>query len=145
MSIWDDLDKEAAKDDRVGTHDFIIDKVTEGYWPSGDPFIELEGRLTTHENLNLRSRFSPEPSEDQAAEIIASKDRRAIRSANYAHIQAVMLQEQYGKSLAELSAGDTLRVKVDYEDKDKKYVKIAAILPKTASLSSNGNSSDVPF
>jgi hypothetical protein len=145
MSIWDDLDKEAAKDARIGVHDFVIDKISAGNWPSGDPFIELEGRLTTHENLNLRSRFSPEPSEEQAAEIIASKDGRAIRRANAAHVQGVMLREQYGKGLNELGAGDSLRVKVDYEDKDKKYVKIAAILPKTAELSSNGHSSDIPF
>ena len=145
MSIWDDLDKEAAKDARIGNHEFMIDKVTEGFWPSGDPFVELEGRLTTHENLNLRSRFSPEPSEEKAAEILAGKDRRAIRSANFAHIQGVLLKEQYGKALEELTAGDSIRVKVDYEDKDKKYVKIAAILPKTAELSSNGNSSDIPF
>ena len=145
MSIWDDLDKEAAKDDRIGVHDFIIDKKTEGEWPSGDPFVELDGRLTTHENLNLRSRFSPEPNEQEAAEIIASKDRRAIRRANFAHVQAVMMRESYGKTLNDINAGDTIRVKVDYEDKDKRYVKIASIVPKSTPLSSNGNSSDVPF
>lgn len=145
MSIWDDLDKEAAKDARIGNHEFVIDRTSEGTWPSGDPFVELEGRLTTHENLNLRSRFTPEPSEEQAQAVIDSKDSRAIRRANHAHIQAVLLQEQYGKTLGELSPGDSLRVKVDYEDKDKKYVKIVAILPKTAALSSNGNDSNVPF
>jgi len=36
MSIWDDLDKEASVDDRIGNQDFLVDKVTEGTWPSGD-------------------------------------------------------------------------------------------------------------
>ena len=145
MSIWDDLDKKASEDNRVGTHDFTVDKVTTGEWPSGDPFVELEGRLVTHENLNLRSRFIPEPSEERATAVLAGNDRRAIRGVNFAHIQAVMMRENYGKTVESIQPGDTFRVKVVYEDKDKKYVKIDSFLPKTATLSSNGNASDIPF
>lgn len=145
MSIWDDLDKKASEDNRVGNHDFTVDKITTGDWPSGDPFVELEGRLVTHENLNLRSRFSPEPSEERAAAVLASGDRRAIKSVNFAHIQAAMMRESYGKTVESIQPGDTFRVKVVYEDKAKKYVKIDSFLPKTAALSGNGSTSDVPF
>ena len=64
MSIWDDLDKEASVDDRIGNHQFTVDKVSSGMWPSGDAYYELDGRLTTANNFNLRQRFSPAPSEE---------------------------------------------------------------------------------
>lgn len=145
-NIWDDLDKKASEDNRVGNHDFMIDKVTAGFWPSGDPYIELDGRLVTVDNMNIRSRFTPEPSEDKAAEILKSGDRKVIRAISLAHQNAVVLRDQYGKpSLEDLQAGDTLRVKTDYEGKDKKFVKIIRILPKTESLTGNGTTADVPF
>lgn len=41
MSIWDDLDKEASVDNRLGNHDFIVDKITDGEWEPGRSYREL--------------------------------------------------------------------------------------------------------
>lgn len=146
MSIWDDLDKEASVDDRIGNHDFTVDKVNAGFWPSGDPYVELDGRLITASNFNLKQRFSPAPSEE---DVIANKgnwDRNMKKAMVLAHQNAVVLENEYGTSLEQIKAGDTFRVKTDYQTKDgKKYIRLISFLPKAAALSGNGTPSNVPF
>lgn len=149
MSIWDDLDKQASEDVRIGNHDFVVDKITEGEWEPGRAYRELDGRLITGDNMNIRQRFNVTPDEAVVAAQISGWDQRTKRSVNLSHQNDETLKKEYGVTLAEIKEGDTFRVKTDYEtdkkDKEKKYVKIIKFLPKTASLSSNGNTSDVPF
>lgn len=147
MSIWDDLDKEASVDDRIGNHEFTIDKVTTGNWPSGDEYVELDGRLTTANNFNLRQRFSPAPTEEEVTANKANWDRNMKKAMVLAHQNAEVLEKEYQTSLDKIKAGDTFRVKTDYQTKDgKKYIRLISFLPKTAGLSGNGSSTDkIPF
>lgn len=146
MSIWDDLDKEASVDDRLGTHDFVVDKVNVGFWPSGDPYVELDGRLTTASNFNLRQRFSPAPSEEDVIANKANWDRNMKKAMVLAHQNAEVLEKEYATSLEQIKAGDSFRVKTDYQTKDgKKYIRLVNFLPKSAALSGNGTPSNVPF
>jgi hypothetical protein len=146
MSIWDDLDKEASVDDRLGNHDFAVDKVTSGQWPSGDVYYELDGRLTTAGNFNLRQRFSPAPTEEEVVANKANWDRNMKKAMVLAHQNAEVLDKEYGTTLQQIKAGDTFRVKTDYQTKDgKKYIRLISFLPKTAALNGNDSTSDVPF
>lgn len=146
MSIWDDLDKEASVDDRLGTHDFTVDKVNVGFWPSGDSYVELDGRLTTASNFNLRQRFSPAPSEEDVIANKANWDRNMKKAMVLAHQNAEVLEKEYATSLEQIKAGDSFRVKTDYQTKDgKKYIRLINFLPKSAALSGNGTASNVPF
>lgn len=144
MSIWDDLDKEASVDDRIGNHQFTVDKVSSGMWPSGDPYVELDGRLTTANNFNLRQRFSPAPSEE---DVIANKDswdRNMKKAMVLAHQNAEVLEKEYSTKLEEIKAGDSFNVRTDYQTKDgKKYIRLISFLPKGAAT--NGTKSNVPF
>lgn len=149
MSIWDDLDKQVSTDDRLGNHDFIIDAVSRGQWPSGDEYIELDGRLTTANNFNLKQRLSPGLSDEELQQRLPNMDRAAKQSALLAHRNDEVLQKEYGTTLAQIKAGDTFRVKTDKQtnknDKDKYFVRLVSFLPKTAALSGNGDMSSVPF
>lgn len=146
MSIWDDLDKEASVDDRIGNHEFTVDKVGTGFWPSGDPYVELDGRLTTANNFNLRQRFSPAPSEEEVLANKANWDRNMKKAMVLAHQNAEVLEREYDTKLEIIKPGDSFRVKTDYQTKDgKKYIRLISFLPKSAPLSSNGNTSNVPF
>ncbi len=146
MSIWDDLDKEASVDDRIGNHDFIVDRVDVGTWPSGDVYYELDGRLATASNFNLRQRFSPAPTEEEVVANKANWDRNMKKAKVLAHQNAEVLAGEYNTSLEKIKAGDSFRVKTDYQTKDgKKYIRLISFLPKTAALSGNGATSDAPF
>lgn len=146
MSIWDDLDKEASVDDRIGNHDFIVDKVVTGTWPSGDVYYELDGRLTTAHNFNLRQRISPGPTEEEVVANKASWDRNMKQAKLIAHQNDEVLAKEYGTSLDQIQPGTTLRVQTDYQTKDgKKYIRLIRFLPKGAALSGNGVKSDTPF
>jgi hypothetical protein len=147
MSIWDDLDKEASVDNRIGNHDFLVDSITEGYWPDGQEYYEIEGRLTTANNFNLKQRMSPPPTEEEVTANKASWDQSRKRGALLAHNNDTVLREHYGTTLAEITPGSTFRVKTDYQTKDgKKYIRLINFLPKDAALNNNGsNSGDVPF
>lgn len=149
MSIWDDLDKEASVDNRIGTHDFTVDKINEGEWEPGRAYRELDGRLVTADGFNLRQRFNVTPPEEVVEREKANWDQRTKKSVNYSHQLDVVLEKEYGVSLTGIKEGDTLRVLTDYEtdknNKEKKYVKIVKFLSPTAPLSSNGNDDGVPF
>lgn len=147
MSIWDDLDKEASVDDRIGNHQFTVDKVVTGTWPSGDVCYELDGRLTTANNFNLRQRFSPAPSEEDVLANKASWDRNMKKAMVLAHQNAEVLEKEYGTSIDQVKAGDSFNVRTDYQTKDgKKYIRLVSFLPKNAALSSNGAAAgNAPF
>jgi hypothetical protein len=147
MSIWDDLDKEASVDDRIGNHQFTVDKVTTGTWPSGDVYYEIDGRLTTANNFNLRQRFSPAPSEEDVVANKASWDQATKKAMLLAHQNAEVLEKEYGTSIEQIKAGDSFNVKTDYQtdkkDKTKKYIRLLSFLPKGAAT--NGTKSSIPF
>jgi hypothetical protein len=147
MSIWDELDKEASVDDRLGNHDFVVDKVTTGSWPSGDVYYELDGRLTTANNFNLRQRFSPEPSEEDVIANKANWDRNMKKAMVLAHQNAEVLDKEYGTKLELIKAGDSFRVKTDYQTKDgKKYIRLISFLPKGAALGASATTAgNAPF
>lgn len=147
MSIWDDLDKEASVDNRIGNHDFVVDRNTPGQWPDGQKYYELEGRLTTANNFNLKQRLSPAPTEDEVVANKSTWDQARKRGAVLAHANETVLTKEYGTTLSEIKPGDTFRVKTDYQTKDgKKYIRLINFLPKDAKLSVNGsNPGDIPF
>lgn len=149
MSIWDELDKEMSVDHRIGSHVYVIDSVSTGQWPSGDSYIELDGRLTTADNFNLRQRFSPSLTDEQLQQRIKDMDRAAKQSALLAHRNAEVLEKEYGTSLENIKAGDTFRVKTDKKtdknNREKYYIQLISFLPKTAALSGNGKIDDIPF
>jgi len=139
MSIWDDLDKEASVDDRIGNHQFTVDKVITGTWPSGDVYYELDGRLTTANNFNLRQRFSPAPSEEDVVANKSNWDRNMKKAMVLAHQNAEVLEKEYGTSIDQIKSGDSFNVKTDYQTKDgKKYIRLVSFLPKNSALNSNG-------
>lgn len=149
MSIWDDLDKEMSVDDRLGNHDFVVDSVNTGQWPSGDEYIELAGRLTTANNFDIKQRFSPALSDEELQQRLPNLDRAAKQSALLAHRNDEVLTKEYGTTLDKIKAGDTFRVKTDKQtdknDRTKYFVRLVSFLPKTAALSGNGTQSKVPF
>lgn len=147
MSIWDDLDKEASVDNRIGNHDFLVDSVSEGSWPDGQTYYEIEGRLVTANNFTLKQRLSPPPTEEEVVANKASWDQNRKRGAMLAHNNDTVLREHYQTSLADITPGSTFRVKTDYQTKDgKKYIRLINFLPKTAALSGNGDTdNDIPF
>lgn len=149
MSIWDDLDKQASTDDRIGNHDFVVDAINDGEWEPGRKYRELDGRLTTANNFNVKQRFNVTPDEDVVAANMKTWPRNIVQSVNLSHQNDLVLEKEYGTSLDKVKPGDTFRVKTDYQtdknDRTKKYIRIVNFLPKTASLSGNGSTSDVPF
>lgn len=149
MSIWDDLDKEMGVDNRLGNHDFVVDSVSTGNWPSGDAYIEIGGRLTTADNFDIKKRFSPALSDEELQTRLPNLDRAAKQSALLAHRNDETLQKEYGTTLAQVKQGDVFRVKTDKRtnknDKSKYYIEIINFLPKTAALSENSSTVDAPF
>lgn len=149
MSIWDELDKEMSVDNRIGNHDFVVDSVNRGQWPSGDEYIELDGRLTTADNFNIKQRFSPTLSEEELAARLPNMDRSAKQGALLAHKNAEVLEKEYNTRLETIKGGDVFRVKTDKQtnknDSSKYFIRLVNFLPKTAGLSGNGSTSNVPF
>lgn len=149
MSIWDDLDKKASEDNRIGNHDFIVDAITDGEWEPGRKYRELDGRLVTADNFNVRQRFNVTPPEEEVAANMKTWPRNIVQSVNLSHQNDLVLEKEYGTTLESIKQGDTFRVKTDYQtdknDKTKKYIRIVNFLPKTAALSGNGTKSDIPF
>ena len=123
MSIWDDLDKEMSVDNRLGNHDFVVDSVTTGQWPSGDEYIELAGRLTTADNFDIKQRFSPALSDEELAQRLPNMDRATKQSALLAHQNDEVLVKEYGVRLADIKQGDTFRVKTDKQTDKKRWAR----------------------
>ena len=146
MSIWDELDKDVSTDNRLGNHDFVVDAVSDGEWEPGRGYRELDGRLVTADNFNVKQRFNKTPPDEVVAAEMKNWDRKTKQSVNLSHQNDVVLEKEYGVKLEQVKPGDTFRVRTDYQTKDgKKYIRIVNFLPKTAALSGNGNASNVPF
>jgi hypothetical protein len=76
---WDAIDafvKAADKDDRIGEHDATVLNVSDGEWPSGDKFTELELRLDSTKNMaKIRVALGQPMSKDELAKVSADNMR----------------------------------------------------------------------
>lgn len=146
-SAYDDFLTDAAKDDRVGPHELLVNEVLEGVWEaSGDEYREIKGVLVTAGNADINFRLSPLPDPAELAERKPFMDRgkkQAIARSITMHKQ---LGQHYGKTHEEIQAGDRLKVEV-VKNKDG-FVRIVSFLSKDHAVGVNGASaasSSVPF
>jgi len=117
-AAYAELASEAAKDDRVGDHTFLVTERREEQWPSGDPRIKVLGVLTT-----ARSAKAPEVVKEMMGTWEPNK-KRAI-SATISLYAA--MQKHYGKTPETLDVGDEINVKTA-KNKDG-FIRVVAILP----------------
>lgn len=140
-AAYRELESEAAKDDRIGDHRFMVTKVTHDTWASGDPRTKVVGNLLTAHNAKADFTLSPPP----APEVVkAEKDswdsakKKAIASSVAMHRALAA----YGVTRENIAEGTELNVKTA-KNKDG-FIRVVAILPKDGKVSAK-SSSDVPF
>lgn len=133
-SAYDELIKDADKDNRVGDHLWMVTKSVHDTWPSGDPRIKVTGVLTTAGNAKADLTISPPPPPDV---VKAQKDtwdqgkKRAIAATVTMYRQ---LAEHYQTVPEKLSEGDVFAVKttktrVDADGKGG-FIRVVAFLAK---------------
>ena len=130
---YDEFLKEADRDNRVGDHDFLVQEVLPGVWPSGDPRCDVNGTLITANSAKVRFSWSPPPPPEtlkaEAATLEMGKKKAIAGSIRIAK----SLQEYYGKHVEDLAVGDVIRVKTVktkvQNDGSGGFIRIVAILP----------------
>lgn len=137
-SAYDDLLKDAEKDDRVGEKNALVSAVVRDTWPSGDPRTKVQFVLTDAGNAKADLTLSPPPSPEEVA---AQKDswdgkkKKAIAGAITIYRQ---LATHYGKGIDDVREGDTFRVKTA---KNKEgFIRVVGFLPKAGASTSAGSS-----
>lgn len=156
-SAYDDLIKDAERDDRAGDHDFVVDSVDHDYWPSGDPRTKIRGSLLTANSAKADLTLSPPPAPDVVrAESKGwdAKKKKAIAGAITLYRQ---LAEHYAKSpdvevangLTAIAEGDVFRVKTVVtkrtEDGKGGFVRVIAFKPKAEVGVAGAAQEQVPF
>lgn len=143
--IYDELDK----DDRLGEHNFRVDKNVPGTWPDGRPYHKISGVLLTANNADCALTWSPPAS---PAEVKAMIERNELTpqikgSNSMNRTIAQQCEKHYGnRTPDELVPGDVLGVTVQYEKKGSRYIKIVAVhAPTTSQQAKAANSEDTPF
>ena len=146
-SEYDDFTAEAARDDRVGDQDFMVSEVAEDTWPSGDPRFKVRGTLLTAGQAKCDFTWSPPPPASVLKEQMATMERGKKRGIAGNIELAKKLALWYGKAVAELAAGDVVRVKC-VKNKDG-FIRVVAVLPKEqigqASAEAAKLASEIPF
>ncbi len=139
-AAYRELEAEAAKDDRIGDHRFMVVKVTHDTWASGDPRTKVVGNLLTAHNAKADFTLSPLPSPEVVKAEKSTWDstkKRAIAMSVSMHRALAA----YGLTRETISEGAELNVKTA---KNKEgFVRVVAILPKDGKV--NKASTDVPF
>ena len=137
MSKWSEYDgflEDAAKDDRVGDHNFLVESVAEEAWPSGDPRFKIRGVLTTAGDSACDLTWSPPP----PASVLSGDgmERGKKRAIAMAINIAKSVENHYGKAITQLKQGDVLRVKTAKTkieaDGRGGYIRIIAVLAPAA-------------
>lgn len=151
-SDYDDFLKDAERDDRIGTHDWLVSKVTHDFWPSGDPRIKIVGVLLTASGQNKPKAdltISPPP----PASVIQAESRNWDGGKKKAIAQAITmyrkLAEYYQTSPEKIQEGDVFRVETAKtarkEDGTGGFVRVVAFHSKDK-LGADGQAQQgVPF
>jgi hypothetical protein len=133
-SEYDELLKDADKDNRVGDHLFMVTKVVHDSWPSGDPRIKIVGNLQSANNAKADLTISPPPAPDVVkAESKTWEQGKKRAIANTVNIYR-QLAQHYSKSPDQIAEGDVFAVKtakgkVDAEGKGG-FIRVIAFLAK---------------
>lgn len=154
MSYIDDFIAEAEKDNREGDHTATFQGSETKTWDNGDTTYRckftLDDAYNAKVDCDIPARFI---TEQEAASIKASGDRRKIRGVAGGQRLLNMLTEHYGhKSPAELKPGAQYAVKcvktrVDPITNKGGFIRVIAFLPKGAGATKAGdpNPADIPF
>jgi hypothetical protein len=132
---YDDLIKDAERDDAIGAQEFLVSEVINDEWPSGDPRLKLKGNLTSvGSNPKADLTISPPPPPDVLKAESATYEqgkKRAIANTINLYKQ---LGQHYGKSPQQIREGDTFKVQVvrtkRNPDNTGGFLRIVAFLPK---------------
>jgi hypothetical protein len=118
-SAYDDLIKDAERDDRAGDHDFLVDSVVHDLWPSGDPRTKIRGVLLTANGAKADLTLSPPP----PPEVVRAESSGWTAAKKKAIAGAISLYRQLAKDYAKspdvevangltpIAEGDVFRVK----------------------------------
>src|SRR5262245_60544418 len=134
-AAYDELLRDANRDDRVGDHMFMVTSVERDQWPSGDPRLKLKGVLMSANNAKADLTISPPP----APEVVKAESKTWDSGKKKAIAGTVplyrQLREHYGKSPDQIVEGDTFAVKtaktrVDSSTGKGGFIRIIAFLNK---------------
>jgi hypothetical protein len=133
-SAYDQLLKDAARDNRVGDHLFMVTDVLHETWPSGDPRLKFKGVLQTANNAKADFQMSPPPPPDVVAAQYAGWDKKKQQAVASSVTLGRQLQQHYGKKPDDIQQGDvfavkTAKTKIDADGKGG-FIRIISFLPK---------------
>jgi len=126
-AAYAELASEAAKDDRVGDHTFLVTERREEQWPSGDPRIKVLGVLTTARSAKCDITVSPPPAPEVVKEMMGTWEPNKKRAISATISLYAAMQKHYGKTPETLESGDEINVKTA-KNKDG-FIRVVAILP----------------
>lgn len=159
-SEYDSMMDELQAETRIGDHDFMVSDVTTGVWadltPKGsqDPYVKVTGVLLTAQQAKCDFTWSPPPPPAIMRAEMASWEGGKRKAIAQSISIAKKIVEYYGKGVADLKAGDVIRVKtvktkVNVGTGKGGFIKIAAILPKDqigkASIDKADELGSIPF
>ena len=126
-AAYTELASEAARDDRVGDHTFMVTEVRHDEWPSGDPRIKVVGILRTAKSAKCDLTVSPPPAPEIVKEMMPTWEANKKRAIAQTIAIYRDLSKHYGKTPETLAQGDEFNCKV-VKNKEG-FIRIASILP----------------
>lgn len=133
-AAYDELLKDADRDNRVGDHLWMVTKVVHDSWPSGDPRMKITGNLQTANNAKADLTISPPPPPDVVkaeSKTWEQGKKRAIAATVTMYRQ---LAEHYATAPENVSEGDVFAVKTTKtkrnEDGTGGFIRVIAFLSK---------------
>lgn len=149
--IYAQLQKEAAQDNRVGDHEFMVTDSVQDTWPDGQPRVKVRGVLTTANNAKADLTLSPPPSPEEVKSTIGTWSpgkKRAIAQSVTMH---KALASWYKTTPEKISEGDTFKVKTVLTKRNADgtggFVRVVAFLDPSKQLGAKAKKVDdgVPF
>lgn len=110
---YDRFVTDAAKDDAIGRHDWLVTQVTHDQWPSGDPRIKIVGQLIDVRGNNKPKAdltISPPPAPDVLEAEWADYDKGKQRAIAQSITMHKKLREYYQTSPDKIKEGDVFAV-----------------------------------
>lgn len=149
FSTYDELFKEANRDNLIGKHNFMVVKTTVDAWQDGRTRYKIAGQLTTANNFNIEVTLSqldtPQEIKDEVQPKV--KKGKVMNALNWSVLAKL------GKTPETLAQGDEFQIET-YRDKpqqgyDTGFVRVRRIVgpavTSEAGRAGSGNDSDVPF
>lgn len=142
-AAYRELEAEAAKDNRVGDHLFVVTDVIHDTWQSGDPRCKIKGILTTAGSAKADFTLSPPPSPEEVRKEMPTWDT-AKKKAIAASVSMHKALAKLGKNIDGLGAGDEFGVKTA-KNKDG-FIRVVAILdPAAVKAKGTAKADHIPF